>query len=98
MSVNFTESRGRGGGNKGRGLFANGCRSGRNRRRGFYGGRSSSRNSKHVCKICNKSGHVATTCWHRLDEIFQGSTGSTQGSRGHHSNNNSSTPQGWNKA
>lgn len=38
--------------------------------RGGRGGNIRTNNSKPICQLCGKIGHVAGNCWHRFDEEF----------------------------
>lgn len=67
-SANFASSRGRGGRGRG-GPYRGQGRGGRHGGNGSAG--RGTNGSRPVCQICEKQGHVALACWHRMDESYQ---------------------------
>ena len=74
-SANAANCGGRGGrnsgGNRGRGGFGRGGRSGgRGNPAGNNQGCGRGKDSRPVCQVCHKRGHVASDCWHRYDDSY----------------------------
>lgn len=74
-SANAANCGGRGGrnsgGNRGRGGFGRGGRGGgRGNLAGNNQGRGRGNDSRPLCQVCHKRGHVASDCWHRYDDSY----------------------------